>query len=175
MSTENQATKGSVGRVFGWLFVGATGIGMLKAIGDVVSGKGSVVAILFFGLPTFAGALGLWRSRRRAPAAPASIAVQVEAPVAAPVEVVEMPVARLEDALQLLKDKRYAEAMVAYEQVMTAQPKEAARCSNNIGACHFYEGNYEAAIEWYERARVAGADAAMIAENIQEARGRLSV
>jgi len=56
-----------------------------------------------------------------------------------------------------------------YQEVLAQHPDTAAMCLANIGACHFYLGAYDAAIDHYRRAQAAGANPMAMADNIAEA------
>ena len=57
---------------------------------------------------------------------------------------------------QLLTGQRYEEAIKVYEGVIIRFPNETAQCLNSIGACYYYLGEYETAIEYYMKALEAG-------------------
>lgn len=72
-------------------------------------------------------------------------------------------------ASQLLLSGAFAESIKAYELIMSKYPASQGSCLTSIGACHFFLGDYEKAVECYLRAGDAGAPAAMIEDNIFEA------
>ncbi len=72
---------------------------------------------------------------------------------------------------QLIRNGEYALAVIALEKQLSAHPKEAARL---LGVVYLYEGEYDRALRWLERARSEGlrdADYYWLKGRIEVARG----
>lgn len=77
-------------------------------------------------------------------------------------------------AAKLMEARRFAESGAAYEAIIQTEPHHAAIAACQVGVAHFFLGNYERAIQWYEYAGKLGCDPQMVADNIEEARGVLA-
>lgn len=78
--------------------------------------------------------------------------------------------AKVNAAARLMTSGQFEACIQAYEQIAAAHPVEKSTCEGQIGAAYYFLGQYEKAIEYYQRALENGADAEMMADNIQEAR-----
>jgi len=63
-----------------------------------------------------------------------------------------------------------ARALAVYEQIAFAHPDIIGTCQAGIGAAHYFLGDYETAIEFYQKARANGQDRRLMQEGIDEAR-----
>lgn len=81
--------------------------------------------------------------------------------------------AKVNAAARLLLSKKFEEAIVAYEKIAREHPDSRGECESQIGAAHFFLGNFQRAISHYESARANGADSSMMQDNIQEAQQAL--
>jgi hypothetical protein len=72
-------------------------------------------------------------------------------------------------AARLLVGKKFREAIVAYTSIGKRYPVQRGVCEGQIGAAHFFLGEYENALAHYMAAKQLGEDAAMMDENINEA------
>ncbi len=81
--------------------------------------------------------------------------------------------AKINAAARLLTAREFERSIEAYQAIAREHPERRDDCESQIGAAHFFLGNYEEAIRHYEAALAAGADAEMMADNIQEAREAL--
>ena len=77
---------------------------------------------------------------------------------------------KISAASRLLLGGAHQEAIAAYEQIASAHPDRIGICQIGIGAAHYFLGNYEIAIDFYERALANGEDPTTIDDNIEEAR-----
>jgi hypothetical protein len=80
---------------------------------------------------------------------------------------------RINAAAGLMLAKRYAEAGAAYEAIAQTSPEDRADALSQMGVAHYFQGHFAEAIDCYEQALAAGADASMMSDNIQEARQAL--
>jgi tetratricopeptide (TPR) repeat protein len=78
--------------------------------------------------------------------------------------------AAINAAAKLLVGGHYQEAIAAYTRIGEKWPERRDDCESQIGAAHFFLGEYEVAIQHYEEARKLGADPSMMEDNIVEAR-----
>lgn len=76
---------------------------------------------------------------------------------------------KMNEAAKLLTGGAFRESIAAFERIMRLHPERTADCLGNMGAAYFFLDEFETAIDHYQRARDAGADAGMMADNIQEA------
>ena len=81
--------------------------------------------------------------------------------------------AKINAAAQLMTSGRFAECIEAYTWIGHQHPDHAATCHSQIGAAHYFLGNYAIAISHYEYARSIGADPRMMDDNIREAQQAL--
>jgi tetratricopeptide (TPR) repeat protein len=72
-------------------------------------------------------------------------------------------------AATMMMKKMYNEAIAAYQHIAEKFPKEKGTAHGQIGAAHFFKGDYEKAIEYYVSARSNGEHAGMMDDNIWEA------
>ncbi len=77
------------------------------------------------------------------------------------------------EATGLLLDKRYHDAIAAFQAYAERFPERRGDSYGSIGAAHFFLGAYEEAIGWYRAAITHGADAQKMQENIAEAEAKL--
>ncbi len=63
----------------------------------------------------------------------------------------------------------YQPCIEAYEKLMEKYPDSLGSCESQIGAAHFFLGDYEKAIQFYLQARDHGMDADMMDDNLWEA------
>jgi len=78
--------------------------------------------------------------------------------------------AKVNAAARLMTSGQFEACIQAYEHIATAHPQELPTCESQIGAAYYFLGQYEKAIEYYQRALEHGADPEMMADNTQEAR-----
>lgn len=73
-------------------------------------------------------------------------------------------------ACRLIPKRRYAEAILQFTSIRetTADSYEKASCENLIGACHFFLGDFEQALEFYAQSFHSGYDKEVIDYNIWE-------
>jgi TolA-binding protein len=69
----------------------------------------------------------------------------------------------------LLLDRKYAESIAAYLQIIEKYPQERGKAESQIGAAQYFLGQFTEAIESYAAAREHGADPSMMDDNIWEA------
>lgn len=69
----------------------------------------------------------------------------------------------------LLLEDNYNGAIALYDRIAADHPDEIGVCLRCVGAAHYFLGNYETAIEFYQKALASGEDADMIAADISEA------
>lgn len=74
----------------------------------------------------------------------------------------------------LLLEGNYNGAIALYHRIAADHPEEIAFCQRCIGAAHHFLGNYEVAIEFYQRALASGEEADLIADDIGEARDAIT-
>ncbi len=79
----------------------------------------------------------------------------------------------LNQAAGLLLDKRFQEAIAAFSSCAERYPETRGTAYANIGAAHFFLGDYHEAIRWYRQGEAHGADPALMRDNIEEAEGKL--
>jgi TolA-binding protein len=72
-------------------------------------------------------------------------------------------------AAGLMLDRKYAEAIIAYQDVIARFPSRRGTAESQIGAAHYFLGDFQKAIEFYVAAREHGEDASMMDDNIWEA------
>jgi tetratricopeptide (TPR) repeat protein len=72
-------------------------------------------------------------------------------------------------AAQYIENGQYNAAIYMYRRMADLHPEVRQDCEGQIGIAHYCKGNYRKAIESYIAARVHGADAAWMDENIWEA------
>lgn len=77
-------------------------------------------------------------------------------------------------AARLLLSRDYEGSIRAYQAIAVQHPERRGDCEGQIGAAHYFLGDYEAALSHYESARDHGADPDMMQDNIDEARQALS-
>jgi tetratricopeptide (TPR) repeat protein len=77
--------------------------------------------------------------------------------------------AKISAAARLMLEGAPREAITAYEQIAIAHPDRIGECQAGIGAAHYFLGNYETAIEFYQKALANGADPQMMQDNVDEA------
>lgn len=77
---------------------------------------------------------------------------------------------QLNAAAQLMMAGAHEEAAGAFRGIADAHPEERGVCYSQVGAACYFVGRFEEAIGWYEAALREGADAAMMRDNIDEAR-----
>ncbi len=65
-------------------------------------------------------------------------------------------------AARLMTSGQFEACIQAYEHIATAHPQELPTCESQIGAAYYFLGQYEKAIEYYQRALEHGADPEMI-------------
>jgi tetratricopeptide (TPR) repeat protein len=78
--------------------------------------------------------------------------------------------AKVSTADWLMLENNHKGAIALYDQIAIDHPQEAAICLRCVGAAHYFLGNFETAIEFYQKALAAGEDAEIIAADIDEAR-----
>ena len=78
--------------------------------------------------------------------------------------------AKISAAARVMLGGAPREAIAAYEQIAIVHPDEIGTCQAGIGAAHYFLGDYEKAIEFYQKALANGADRRMMQDNIDEAR-----
>ncbi len=81
--------------------------------------------------------------------------------------------AKINEAARLLTGRKFRDAIVAYERIAEEHPEQRALCESQIGAARFFLGEYRLAIAHYRTAQELGADAEMMADNIEEAEAAL--
>lgn len=81
---------------------------------------------------------------------------------------------KINAAARLMLTGRHDDCIAAYSAIAAEHPEERGTCEGQIGAAHFFKGDYETAIRWYEAARSHGADASMMEDNIKEAQEALA-
>jgi len=69
----------------------------------------------------------------------------------------------------LMLDQKYAESIAAYEAIATKYPERRGEAESQIGAAHYFLGDFHKAIEFYVSARTNGADESMMDDNLWEA------
>jgi tetratricopeptide (TPR) repeat protein len=69
---------------------------------------------------------------------------------------------------RLLTGQQFEEAIRVYENIILRYPEEAAQCLNAIGACKYYLGEYEKAIDFYMKALKAGELKSRVEYNVWE-------
>ncbi|MDP2269586.1 MAG: hypothetical protein Q8K32_02570 [Archangium sp.] len=72
-------------------------------------------------------------------------------------------------AAALMLDRKYAECISAYEALVVKYPARRGDADSQIGACQYFLGDLNKAIEFYASARTHGADESMMDDNIWEA------
>lgn len=70
----------------------------------------------------------------------------------------------------LLLENNHNGAIALYDRIAVDHPDRIGFCLRSIGAAHYFLGDYETAIEFYEKALGRGEDAEIIAADIAEAR-----
>lgn len=73
-------------------------------------------------------------------------------------------------ACRLIPKRRYAEAILQFTSIRetTADSYEKASCENLIGACHFFLGDFEKALECYTESFHSGYDKEVMDYNVWE-------
>lgn len=69
----------------------------------------------------------------------------------------------------LMLDQKYAESIAAYEAIAARYPDRRGEAESQIGAAHYFLGDFHKAIEFYVSARTNGADESMMDDNLWEA------
>lgn len=69
----------------------------------------------------------------------------------------------------LMLDRKYAECIAAYEALAAKYPERRGDADSQIGAAHYFLGDFHKAIEFYVSARKNGADESMMDDNLWEA------
>jgi tetratricopeptide (TPR) repeat protein len=69
----------------------------------------------------------------------------------------------------LLLDQKYLECIAAYEALAAKYPHRKGDADSQIGAAHYFLGDFNKAIEFYVSARTHGADESMMDDNLWEA------
>jgi len=74
-------------------------------------------------------------------------------------------------ACRLIPQRQYTEAITMFESIRgnSADAYEKGSCENQIGACHFFLGDFEKALEFYIKSFHSGYDKRVIDYNIWEA------
>jgi Tetratricopeptide repeat. len=72
-------------------------------------------------------------------------------------------------AAKLMTSGAYQQCITAYSLIMEKYPNRKPDCEMNIGACYFFLGDYDNAIEHYLISKEQGMDQAMIDDNVWEA------
>jgi tetratricopeptide (TPR) repeat protein len=70
----------------------------------------------------------------------------------------------------LLFEKNHTGAIALYDRIAIDHPEETGFCLRSIGTAHYFLGNYETAIDFYQNALARGEDPEIIAADISEAR-----
>ena len=69
----------------------------------------------------------------------------------------------------LMLDRKYLECIAAYEAFAAKYPERRGDADSQIGAAHYFLGDFHKAIEFYVSARTNGADESMMDDNLWEA------
>lgn len=77
--------------------------------------------------------------------------------------------AEMRHASKLLTSKNYQEALDLYAEMAEKYPKNRGLYLSQVGACHYFLGDFEKAIEVYVESRENGMEKSMIDDNIFEA------
>jgi hypothetical protein len=72
-------------------------------------------------------------------------------------------------AARLLVGKKFRDAIIAYTDIGRRYPERRGVCESQIGAAHYFLGEFQDAVAHYMAAKQLGADSAMMDENINEA------
>lgn len=72
-------------------------------------------------------------------------------------------------ASALMLDRKFVECIAAYEAFAQKYPHRRGDADSQIGAAHYFLGDFHKAIEFYVSARTHGADESMMDDNIWEA------
>jgi tetratricopeptide (TPR) repeat protein len=70
----------------------------------------------------------------------------------------------------LLFEKNHDGAITLYNRIAVDHPEETGFCLRSIGTAHYFLGDYETAIDFYQKALAGGEDPEIIAADISEAR-----
>lgn len=82
--------------------------------------------------------------------------------------------ARRKAAIRLVLANQTAKGREAWHAIARDYPDELAHALEQVGVCHHLDKDYREALENYEAAIRVGADAGMLADNIDEARKGLA-
>jgi tetratricopeptide (TPR) repeat protein len=75
----------------------------------------------------------------------------------------------------LLFEKNHDGAIALYDRIAADHPAETGFCLRSIGTVHYFLGNYETAIDFYQKALAEGEDPEIIAADISEARDAITM
>ncbi len=172
-------TMKTLAKIFGFFLTLVSLLLVLAAVVDLSSGHESpgmlVGMIIFWGLGALIGILIIRRGFRapegviqNGPSAPVRDAEPSE--TIADLQPNVVMTNELRSAAMLMADGKYEETIAAYSAIADQDPSSVGVCHSQIGAAHYFLGQYETAIKHYEIALQNGANESMMNDNIVEAR-----